>query len=241
MARLLTAVMVVGLLPIMPINMATVHAAEPSTTAYATKEQLKSWDYENTTGKIVFGKDSKGNPLEWYILGSDSGVTGENTAIFAASPIATEKMFEDAWDSNKTYEASFGTYAIAPKEVYPNHYGASDLRATLNGMVASDNTQYFTNAEKALMNATKIKTYDAMNSCYYENTDILYALHGDYYNNDTTLYAGSRNDGDGSYSKALSMSTYWSTGDRFWLRSPIDYDDDGALVAPPGYCVVAMT
>ena len=63
-----------------------------SDTAYATKEELENWSYDTTVGKIVFGKDSSGNPLEWYILGKDSGVSGDNTIIFAASPIATNEF-----------------------------------------------------------------------------------------------------------------------------------------------------
>ena len=52
-------------------------------TAYATKDELENWSYNTTAGKIVFGKDSSGNPLEWYILRKDEGVSGDNIAIFA--------------------------------------------------------------------------------------------------------------------------------------------------------------
>ena len=38
---------------------------------------------------------------EWYILGADSGVTRDNTIIFAASPIATVQKF-DSSSTNKT-------------------------------------------------------------------------------------------------------------------------------------------
>ena len=230
MARFLATIMVIGLLPMMPSDMATVHAAEASTTAYATKEELMSWDYQNTVGKIVFGKDSSGNPMQWYILGSDSGVNGDNTVIFAASPIATNVMFEGDYENNKTYQESFGTYQNnTPTEVYPNHYGASDLRATLNEMAS--NNSYFTGTEQSLLQNTTVTTTDTKSSTSYTTTDVLYALHGDYYNNDTTLYAGSNND------KALAMSTYWNTGDRFWLRAPYGGNVEDALVACPGYYV----
>lgn len=215
----------------MPSNMATVHAAEPSSTAYATKEELMNWDYQNTVGKIVFGKDSSGNPMQWYILGSDSGVNGDNTAIFAASPIATDVMFEDDYNNKKTYQESFGTYQNnTPTEVYPNHYGASDLRATLNEMASSNS--YFTGTEQSLLQNTTVTTTNTMNNTSYTTTDVLYALHGDYYNNDTTLYAGSDN------GKALAMSTYWNTGDGFWLRAPNDFNNNHALAAYPGDFVV---
>ena len=225
MARFLATIMVIGLLPMMPSNMATVHAAEPSSTAYATKEELMNWDYQNTVGKIVFGKDSSGNPMEWYILGSDSGVSGDNTVIFATSPIATNVVFEDDYYDNKTYQESFGTYQNnTPTEVYPNHYGASDLRATLNEMAS--NNSYFTGTEQSLLQNTTVTTTDTKNSTSYATTDVLYALHGG--DNDKTLYAGSDN------GKSLAMSTYWNTGDRFWLRAPYYIFCFSAFVAYTG-------
>ena len=235
MARFLVAIMVIGLLPMMTNNMATVHAAEPSTTAYATPEDLKNWNYGNTIGKIIFGKDENDNPLEWYILGSDSDVNGDNTAIFAASPIKTGVMFEYDYMSYKTYDTSFGTYeGSAPTEVYPNHYGASDLRATLNEMATSDT--YFTAKEQSLLQETTVKTVDtkATDESYssskieYTTTDVLYALHGGDSYDDRILYAGSSN------SKELPMSTYWNTGEWFWLRTPYDNYSEYAFMAAPG-------
>lgn len=64
----------------------------------------------------------------------------------------------------------------------------------------------------------------------YTTTDKLYALQGDY-SNDKYLWAGS------SDSTVLAMSSYWSSGDGFWLRSPYVHDDYVALLADPGGCV----
>ena len=215
--------------------------ASLSVTAYATKDQLmddtfapNSEGTPQNIGKIVFGKDSSGNPMEWYILGSDSGVSSDNTVIFATSPIVTGKMFEDDYDNNKTYQESFGTYQNnTPTEVYPNHYGASDLRATLYEMASSNS--YFTGTEQSLLQNTTVTTTDTMNSTSYTTTDVLYALHGDFYNNDRTLYAGSDN------GKALAMRTYWNTGDWFWLRAPFGNYDDHALAADPSHFVRSDT
>ncbi len=44
---------------------------------------------ETNYGRLVFGKNSSGTPQEWYILGKDRGVSGDNTILFATSPIAT--------------------------------------------------------------------------------------------------------------------------------------------------------
>ena len=192
MAFVLSLAMVAGLVPAMSggankVQAATGSGTEPSVSAYATKKQLRTafTPDENgnatTIGKLVFGKNSDGNPQEWYILGEDADVFWDNTIIFAASPIATGQVFEDDESTNKAFQSSFGVYASNPSEVYPNHYGASDLRVALQGMAT--NTNYFTTAEQGLMNATTVKTKDTKNSnVTYTTTDKLYALQGDYDN-----------------------------------------------------------
>lgn len=243
MAMALSLAMVIGLDPSFACNLTTVHAAEassePGVSAYAAKEQLMDNTFApdavgNATniGKIKLGKNSGGDVLEWYVLGRDTGVDGDNTAIFAASPIATNVMFEDSMD-NKTYTDTFGAYADSstPNEVYPNHYGASDLRAKLNEMVANSNITYFTTVEKSLIQPTTVSTKTTVNGASYTTTDILYALQGDYYENDKVLYAGSNN------GKVLSVNTYWNTGDRFWLRVPGMMDRSDVLVGKPGYYI----
>ena len=101
MAFVLSLAMVAGLVPAMSGGANTVQAAtgsgtEPSVTAYATKTQLMGDTFKpdangtaTTKGKLVFGKKSDGTTAqEWYILGKDGGVSGDNTIIVAASPIA---------------------------------------------------------------------------------------------------------------------------------------------------------
>lgn len=246
LAMALSLAMVIGLDPSFAWNLTTVHAAEassePGVSAYAAKEQLMDGTFApdadgNATniGKIKLGKNSNGDVQEWYVLGKDTGVDGDNTAIFAASPIAAGVMFEDSTDK-KTYLDTFGAYAdsSAPNEVYPNHYGASDLRAKLNEMVA-DNTTYFTTVEKSLIQPTTVSTKDTLNGASYTTTDILYALHVDYHydgsGGDKVLYAGSNN------GKALSVNTYWNTGDIFWLREPFMAITNYVFMAKPGYSI----
>ena len=241
MAFVLSLAMVAGLVPAMSGGANTVQAAtgsgtEPSVTAYATKEQLMTAftpdanGTATTKGKLVFGKKSDGTTAqEWYILGKDEGVSEDNTIIFAANPIATGQMFNSS-KSNKTFDSSFGVYASNPTEVYPNHYGASDLRVALQGMAT--NISYFTTAEQGLMNPTTVTTNDPKNDVTYTTTDKLYALAADGYGSShTTIKAGS---GD---STVLAMNIYWSNGSKFWLRSPYGYGDGGALFASPGVCV----
>ena len=197
MAFVLSLAMVAGLVPAMSVGANKVQAAtstgtEPSVTAYATKEQLMNDTFApntdgtaNNIGKLVFGKKSDGTTeQEWYILGKDEGVSGDNTIIFAASPIAaTKQMFENDHYNNKAFQSSFGVYASNPLEVYPNHYGASDIRVALQRMLEdeSGNTveTYFSEAEQGMMNTTTVTTKDTYNKKTYTTTDKLYALAAD--------------------------------------------------------------
>ena len=105
----LSLAMVAGLVLAMSGGANTVQAAagtgtQPSVTAYATKDQLMDDTFKPkddgtaaNSGKLVFGKNSSGSAQEWYILGNDDGVSGDNTIIVAASPIATGHRCEDDW------------------------------------------------------------------------------------------------------------------------------------------------
>ena len=199
-----------------------------SDTAYATKEELENWSYNTTVGKIVFGKDSSGNPLEWYILGKDGGISGDNIAIFAASPITTRQVF-DSNESNKIYGYSAGTgygEAAGNTEVFANHYGASNLRAILQSMADGSNTNYFTIAEQNLMNPTTVTMRDTKNALDYTTTDVLYAVKGDYFDFQN-LWIGSNDE------KVFLLGTHWSNEERFWLRSPFPFEGNA------GYALIA--
>ena len=239
MAFVLSLAMVAGLVLAMSGGANTVQAAtgsgtEPSVTAYATKDQLMtafnpdSNGDATTIGKLVFGKNSSSVAQEWHILGKDEGVSGDNTIIFAASPIATKQAFKDDDSNKKTFASSFGVYETNPSDVYPNHYGASDLRVALKNMAT--NTSYFTTAEQGLMNPTTVRTNDILNSTTYTTTDKLYALTADGTGSPyTTIKAGSDNN------TVLAESSYWRSGECFWLRSPSDYSSDNiAMLAYPG-------
>lgn len=238
----LTAALLAGLVPALPGATVSVKAADgttksPSVSTYATKDQLMDDTFKpnskgtaETVGKLVFGKNSDGNPQEWYILGADSGVSGgkDNTIIFATSPIATKQVFENDSSNNKTFDSSFGVYASNPTEVYPNHYGASDLRVALKSMANGLNENYFTTAEQNLMNATTVTTKDMLNrGATYTTTDKLYALQGDFYDLQK-LRAGT------SDSTVLARYRYWSSGaDEFWLRTAYVSKEWQALLGIP--------
>ena len=211
LSDLLVFGMVAGLVPAIPGG--TVHAkaadvSEPGVAVYATKEQLMTafTPDENGTnanvGKLLFGKNASGTAQGWYILGKDNGVQGDNTIIFAASPIATGINFSENPDKEKNYQNEI---------VYSNHYGASNLRNELQKMTID--TGYFSDAEKALMQETEIKTWDSKNDTTYTNFDKLYALNSNYSDNKYVL-AGSADQ------IKISIKKYCSNVKSMWLRTP---------------------
>ena len=226
-------------------------SAAPSVSAYATKAQLMDNTFapdSNGTvtniGKLVFGKNSSGTSQEWYVLGGDRGVSGDNTIIFAASPIVTGQKFggdytnlkvdkEENIRTDTTLWNDCSYTGTPPSIVYLNHYGASDLRNKLQAIV----TEYFTQTEQGMMNATTVTTDDAKNNTVYTTTDKLYALRGTYAG--ISIYAGSI----GS-ERQLFVWPYWENSDAFWLRSPCSENKDTAfhdscfaLYANPGDAV----
>lgn len=210
LAIALSAAMVVGIAPMAPGNVSRVQAEESTesglkATVYATKDQLMNFS-PDSSAKLVFGKNDQGNAQEWYVLGKDDGVEVDNAVIFA-----TESMTTGMFDSNN----NGNTYKEGNQEypVHPNHYGASVLRQTLQGMVSVDNNTYFSVAEKSLMQETTITTKDVLNQKDYTTSDKLYALASedqDYYDK---IYVGSNN------GKKLDVDSYSNDMD-FWLRTP---------------------
>ncbi len=229
-ATLLSATMalslMVGIESTVAGNKMQVQAATvaPSVTAYATRTQLMDDTFAPgsngravNTGKLVFGKNSDGNAQEWFVLGKDDGVDGDNTIIFAASPIMTgmyNSVIED-----KQYQEGYGTYADGnPTVLNANHYGASELRATLQNMANAGNSAYFSATERSLMKATTITTDDTMNSKSYTTSDKLYIPAGDLLEYSVKV---------GSSDKIASRFPYANFSELraiFWLRVPqIEY------------------
>lgn len=166
----------------------------PSVTAFATKDELMTvFDLDgsdDTVGKLVFGKNSSGNAQEWYIVGKDKGVSGENTIIWDAGALAPISFIpSDSGSSDKIYNPDWEcTYPGAtPISVYVNHYGGSWIREALKTWAT--NTNYFTTAEQRLMNDTTVTTWDEKNKMDYTTTDRLYLLQGEL--SKTTLSVGS--------------------------------------------------
>lgn len=248
MAYLLSSSLVLGMVPGMPANAGEAKSTETSalgSTVFADKEQLMTGfdlsESGNTVGKIDFGRNTDGENQIWYILGSDEGVAGDNTILFATTPITLDVVFEEDSQNTKTDSSLWDdcTYPdnVNVTEVYPCHYGASDLRKKMQALL--EDTDVFSEAEFDLMNSTEISTEDILADAAYVTKDKLYALVGDYqYMQDNYyVYAGSTNQ------KSI-YKTYWGDydeGESFWLRDATtdDYREHINLVngADPGLYV----
>lgn len=191
---------------------------------FATKDELLKYNTNDIDGnklakKVYFGQNNS-NAQEWWVVGQDP--VGEGLVLFAASPLATGQKFESN-NSNKSYDVNWGcTYEKDIDEVRANHYGASELRATLQGM--EKDSSRFSVAEQSLMIPTTITTYDALNSRTYTTNDVLYALYSEGFNNFITAGTNSST----SLDDGLRIyDNYWRNSE-FWLRTPFPENFSGS-------------
>lgn len=240
-ACVLTACIACGLFPAMSGGIMEVKAAEgdgmPSVAAYATVEQLKNSDnfalsasYNGMAKKAAFGKDGSGNTQYWYVAGADS--VNDGLVLMAATPLVKDQQFQKTSVNNSKVE---GTYTdTVPVEVYPNHYGSSSVRDTLQGL--ETNTKYFSAAEQGLMQPTTVYTYDRKNYSTYSTTDKLYLAYGSAYDQYITVgsnTADNRNEG----LKIDIKNSAIGEGFSFWLRSTMSNNSGAACMAQTGAVV----
>lgn len=142
-ARVAAAAMLLGLLPMTPANTLTVEAKDnlPSMSGYATKDELMTLYTPNSDGSasqsnfntLVFGKDDSKKAMTWYILGKDTGVEGDNIAIFATAPIVQSKMFREKNNNmNNLEECNYEGVNVTDVDL--THYGVSAIRDELKGL-----------------------------------------------------------------------------------------------------------
>ena len=196
-------------------------------------------------------------------MGPDKGIGGDNIAIFVTDAIGKEVFFD--WESgimtadeceyynyegDEDEEYVKGTRIPGSDTVAPNHYGESTIRKELRKMAdASDTTyDYFSRAEKALMQKTKVLTHEFKKNeddedYLYTTNDKLYLASvqcdGKYNHSiGDVIYVGStgiKSISDEYTCKALQWDTYWkgasepSDGelpkDLFWVRTPAPWGD----------------
>ena len=79
-------------------------------------ENFKPGDGTNEPiGKLTFGKDYEGVPMEWYILGADTGIgDGNNIAVFGMTPKnATVKVPKKSLKAYKKFLMKKGIHTKA--------------------------------------------------------------------------------------------------------------------------------
>ena len=230
--------MTTGVIPGFEDSMQSVQAAtsEPSVTAYATKQQMMDGTFapSNSSGTaanvgvLAFGKNSTQKTQEWYILGKDKYVDGENTVIFTVQdgiiPLTIKndaQKYSTVTTNDREYVAGYGTYTTAkvPTTVPCNHYGASTLRKELN-KIAGDKA-CFSTAQQKLLNTTKITTTYTLDRVdyTYTNSDKLYApVFNPSYKQ--ILRIGSNDQ------IRISTRVYWDSQNPTWTRSAVkNYGD----------------
>ncbi|MDO4486450.1 MAG: hypothetical protein Q4C46_07685 [Bacillota bacterium] len=205
-----------------------VYAAElPSDKQFATKADLMNFNTNDKDGAINPAKVYFGNNKQmWWIAGSQNG----NLTLFAESPLLRNLQYEPD-HRNKSYSDDWKcTYLNgAPTEVYSNHYGASPLRNTLQGLESS----YFTSKEQALMNNTTIYTYDAKNGSVYYTTNKLYLAYGDGDKEYTYITVG-KNSPTALNNGLRIHKSYWGNYGKFWLRAPHSSYKNAVWAPVPG-------
>lgn len=230
--------MTTGVIPGFEDSMQSVQAAtsEPSVTAYATKQQMMDGTFapSNSSGTaanvgvLAFGKNRAKKTQEWYILGKDKYVDGENTVIFTVKdgiiPLTIKndaQKYSTVTTNDREYVAGYGTYTTAkvPTTVPCNHYGASTLRKELN-KIAGDKA-CFSTAQQKLLNTTKITTTYTLDRVdyTYTNSDKLYApVFNPSYKQ--ILRIGSNDQ------IRISTRVYWDSQNPTWTRSAVkNYGD----------------
>lgn len=205
----------------------------PDSTQFAAVDDLKAFDTDDTNGtnpaaKVYFGNDpNTGSEHQWWIAGSQKG----NLTLLAASPLATGQMFEPDDTNDKAYSEAWGcdytsTGGSNPTDVFPHHYGASPLRATLKNLEAS----YFSGVEQSLINDTIVYTNDRKNGSVYATKERLYLAYGEGQEVYITVGANSPD----SLNNALRVDiSYWGNSGFFWLRAPSELNNNYALIASP--------
>ncbi|MCM1159787.1 MAG: chitobiase/beta-hexosaminidase C-terminal domain-containing protein [Roseburia sp.] len=244
LSAVLSLAMAVGLLASAskPLT-AEAAASTPSMTKFATRNELMNsrkfnLDGSGTAQLVYFGNKSGSHDSQtWYIAGYDPVVEAIVLICDPQSPLVysmsftTKGGFRTELDIDGIYEGQM------PSTVCTNHYGASDLRATLRSL--SSDLYFFSKSEQKLMEATTIYTYDKENSTVYATRDKLYAAYGEGNNSSSYIAVGSNSSAAALLNQglriSLSQGPFHSSYNYFWLRSPNTSYSDSAYYVSSGY------
>ena len=269
-ALVLSTSMLLGLAPAIPDVTIKAKAAgkiaQPSVEAYVEKSVLSGntltpkfvhhnpyivrdnalWYERGKIAKLKLGKDENGDIQEWLLLGKDSTVAGDNTAVLAVDPIISNSNGVSACDWSKRYYVEWqgdedGKYSSSISKgtkLYRTHYGISPARAVMKQMAQSD-SQYFKQSELNLLQPTTVSTYDSLNKKWYETTDVFYSpdiileyndsvkesFNDEYEVLESTVFIGGESDSAGG-----GIPVFYDSLDGYYLGEP---DNDDRLPRTP--------
>ena len=163
--------------------------------------------------------------MTWRVAGTEKN----SLVLFSKEPMMSAKSLDDSSDSrfqvdrtDKKFipESTEGYHNTQEKDVYPNHWGASNLRAKLQELVS----KYFKGKEEGMLEKSTVKTQERKVGALYETTDKLYAASspGMKAGSSVTTIAVGENT-TRIPTKLLIYKTYWH-GD-CWLRDAEDKVD----------------
>lgn len=214
LAIVLSAAMVLGIMPSIDRNLNTVQAAEntyPESAYWTDAKGLKGFGISEgkTIGKIKFGAGGR----LWAICGAD----GSNLALLSTSEFAQDKYGRTSEYSKSNFVTYIDTYL---------------------------GTKYFSAGETGKMADVTVKTNEPNGKGGNEEKTVkdkkLYLPNSLDQKSDgqTTIYVGSGNNIAIDVTKLTDTNGFqYYDSCRFWLRSPNYGSSDNALIAAPGYVV----
>ena len=148
LASLLAAVLAVGLLPMMPGNMATVKAADGDKTiaglgtGMIADPTVPSADTDAWKGSYVYFGTYGGNSVKYRVLDSNTTVFGGKTMLLDCDSILETHAFDEDGHANTGYTNA-------------NEWAGSDIRTYLNGTFLTNTNNFSATEQSAIASSTK--------------------------------------------------------------------------------------
>ena len=227
LASLLAAVLAVGLLPMMPGNMATVKAADGDKTiaglgtGMIADPTVPSADTDAWKGSYVYFGTYGGNSVKYRVLDSNTTVFGGKTMLLDCDSILETHAFDEDRNANTGYTNA-------------NEWAGSDIRTYLNGTFLTNTNNFSATEQSAIASSTKSVAdgTDGNGWSYLSyaslSDDKIFFLDAKEATN--TSYGYSNTNSGAVNRKKTGGNAYW------WLRSAISYDTvDAGLVDSDGF------
>ena len=215
LASLLAVVLVVGMLPMMPGNMATVKAADGDKTiaglgtGMIADPTVPSADTDAWKGSYVYFGTYGGNSVKYRVLDSNTTVFGGKTMLLDCDSILETHAFDEDGHANTGYTNA-------------NEWAGSDIRTYLNGTFLTNTNNFSAVEQSAIAPSTKSTAYsgtDGADGNGWDGTlsyaslsnDKIFFLDAKEATN--TSYGYSNTNSGAANRKKTGGNAYW------WLRS----------------------